>query len=222
MRSPADILAAILRYRRPPPLVGVLAPPQRPVAVVPAPRIVEPRRPVLRMGARRGVPSLSEALHAFVHVAGLDGVAIADGALAALDELETGPDAAAVILKITQAVRALDAYARDPQARQHQNFAYWCRNSGHPQAWYANQVVISEGEKVSDDWRFRTERYRPVSKALRPEGKMVMVSHLRISTGHSGHSPRLYFADDAGGATGQVHIGFAGPHRHMRSWRHAD
>ena len=218
MRSPADILAAILRYRRPPPLVGVLAPPQRPVATVPAPRIIESRMPVLRTGAL----SFSETLREFVRVRGLDGVAIAEGALAELDELETGPDAAAVISKITQAVRALDAYARDLQARQHQNFAYWCRNSGHPQAWYANQVVISEGEKVSDDWRFLRERYRPVSKALRPEGKMVMVSHLRISTGHSGHSPRLYFTDDAGGATGQVHIGFVGPHRHMRSWRHAD
>lgn len=218
MRSPADILAAILRYRRPPPLVGVLAPPQRPVATVPAPRIIETRMPVLRTGSL----SFSETLREFVRVRGLDGVAIAEGALAELDELETGPDAAAVISKIAQAVRALDAYARDPQARQHQNFAYWCRNSGHPQAWYANQVVISEGEKVSDDWRFRTERYRPVSKALRPEGKMVMVSHLRISTGHSGHSPRLYFTDDAGGATGQVHIGFVGPHRHVRSWRHAD
>ena len=218
MRSPADILAAILRYRRPPPLLGVLAPPQRPVATVPAPRIIETRMPVLRTGSL----SFSETLREFVRVRGLDGVAIAEGALAELDELETGPDAAAVISKITRAVRALDAYARDPQARQHQNFAYWCRNSGHPQAWYANQVVISEGEKVSDDWRFRAERYRPVSKALRPEGRMVMVSHLRISTGHSGHSPRLYFADDAGGATGQVHIGFAGSHRHMRSWRHAD
>ena len=221
MRGLTDILAAIFRYRRPPPLVGVLAPPQRPVAVVPAPRIVETRRPVLRMGARRGVPSLSEALHAFVHVAGLDGVAIADGALAELDELETGPDAAAVIPKILRAVVALDAYARDPRGRRHLDFAYWCRNSGHSLAWYANQVVISEGEKVSDDWRFLGERYRPVSKALRREGRVVMVSHLRISTGHSGRSPRLYFADDAGGATGQVHIGFVGPHRHMRSWRYA-
>lgn len=221
MRGLTDILTAILRYRRPPPLLGVLAPPQRPAAVAPAPRIVETRTPVLRMEARRNVPSLSEALHAFVRAAGLDGVAIADGALAELDELETAPDAAAVIPKILKAIIALDAYARDARARRHRDFAYWCRNSGHPQAWYANQVAISEGEKVSDDWRFLTERYRPVSRALHREGRMVMVSHLRISTGHSGHSPRLYFKDDADGTTGQVHIGFVGPHRHMRSWRHA-
>ena len=217
MHALANIIVAILRFRRPPPLLGVLAPPQRPIADLPPFRVVESRQ----SASWRGVPPLSEALRAFVREAGLDGVAIADGALAELDELETAPDAAAVIPKILKAIVALDAYARDPRARLHPNFAYWCRNSGHPRAWFANQVVISEAEKVSEDWRFLAERYRPVSKALRSGGRMVMQSHLRISTGHSGHSPRLYFADDTGGATGRIHIGFAGPHRHMRSWRHA-
>ena len=217
MKQLIEAIAAVLGLRRPPPLVGVLAPPQRPVEAVPAFRVVETRQPA----SWQGVPSLSEALRAFVRQAGLDGVAIADGALVELDELETAPAAAAVIPKILKAVVALDAYACDPRARLHQNFAYWCRNSGHRKAWYANQVVISEGAKVASDWRFLSDRFRRVAPALDASGRLAMQSHIRISTGHSGHSPRLYFYDDAAGKTGRVHIGFIGGHRYIRTWKYA-
>lgn len=206
-----NAIRAALVLRRPAPLVARLAPP------LPADAVAAPE---LRL-ARRRVPTLSEALYAFVQTAPLEGIAIAPGALKEADYLESAPEAAAIVPKIGRAIESLNAYALDPGRRRHVDFAYWCKNSGHPRAWYANQVVISEGVKVSADWRFLSDRFREVSPALDLSGRVVMESHIRISTGHSGHSPRLYFYDDAAGETGQVHIGFIGGHRHIRSWKHA-
>lgn len=206
-----NAIRAALGLRRPPPLVPLLAPP------LPAGAVATPE---LRLPRRR-VPTLSEALHAFVQAVPLEGIAIAPGALKEADYLDSAPEAAAIVPKIGRAIVALNAYALDPGRRRHVDFAYWCKNSGHPLAWYANQVVISEGVKVSDDWRFLSDRVRKVMPELDLSGRAVMESHIRISTGHSGHSPRLYFYDDAAGETGQVHIGFIGGHAHIRTWRHA-
>ncbi len=206
-----NAIRAALGLRRPPPLVARLAPP------LPADGVAAPKLQL----ARRRVPTLSEALYAFVREARLEGIAIAPGALKEADYLDSAPEAAAIVPKIGRAIVALNAYALDPGRRRHVDFAYWCKNSGNPLAWYANQVVISEGVKVSDDWRFLSDRVRNVAPELDLSGRAVMESHIRISTGHSGHSPRLYFYDDAGGKTGQVHIGFIGGHAHIRTWRHA-
>ena len=206
-----NAIRAALGLRRPPPLVPLLAPPL-PASTVAAPK---PRLP------RRQVPTLSEALHAFVRAVPLEGIAIERSALAEADALESAPEASSVLPKICRALVSLNAYALDARRRRYVDFAYWCRNSGDPRAWYANQVVISEGEKVSEDWRMLSDRYRPVSPVLRKAGRIAMLSHIKINTGRASMSPRLYFYDDAAGETGQVHIGFIGGHAHIRTWRHA-
>lgn len=207
-----DVLAAALGIGRPPPLVARLAPPGRRISA---------RPPVLRLQPARQVPTLSEALLAFVHKAPLEGIAIEPSALEETDALEAAPEASSVLPKIARALISLNAYALDARRGRHADFAYWCRNSGNPNAWYANQVVISEGEKVSADWRMLSDRYRPVSPALRRAGRIAMKSHIKISTGRASMSPRLYFYDDAAGETGQVHVGFVGGHAHIRTWRYA-
>lgn len=212
MSSLTYALAAALGIRRPPPLVDRLAPPDE--------RIAAPR-PLLRVQPARDVPSLSEALLAFVRTAPLEGIAIEPSALEETDELEAAPEAPAMVPKICRALNALNAYALDARRGRHVDFAYWCRNSRNPLAWYANQVVISEGEKVSSDWRMLSDRYLPVSPVLREAGRITMQSHIKISTGRASMSPRLYFYDDSAGATGQVHVGFVGGHAHIRTWRYA-
>lgn len=212
-----DALAAALGIRRPPPLVGRLAPPEERVAAPqPLLRVQSPPSP-----PPPRVPRFSEALLEFVRTVPLERIAIEPTALEESDVLEAAPEAPSMLPKICRALISLNAYARDARRGRHVDFAYWCRNSGHPQAWYANQVVISEGEKVSSDWRMLSDRFRPVSPVLREAGRITMQSHIKISTGRASMSPRLYFYDDAAGATGQVHIGFVGGHAHIRTWRYA-
>jgi hypothetical protein len=46
-----------------------------------------------------------------------------------------------------------------------------------------------------------------------------MFAHMKIQSGGGGNIPRLYFYDDTDGPTGKMHVGFVGPHRHVRNTR---
>lgn len=67
--------------------------------------------------------------------------------------------------------------------------------------------------------KFRDQRHLPVDIRVDESGRIHMWSHLKIAEGGGPLAPRVYFYDDTRGATGKVHIGYVGPHRHMENTR---
>ena len=51
-----------------------------------------------------------------------------------------------------------------------------------------------------------------MSTDVNPDGRAFMEAHARVDSGGKYPAPRLYFHDDTAGNTGQVHVGYIGPH----------
>jgi hypothetical protein len=56
-----------------------------------------------------------------------------------------------------------------------------------------------------------------VSPEVDPAGRIHMVAHMKIQKGGGDNIPRLCFHDDTDGPTWHMHVGFIGPHRHVRN-----
>lgn len=148
----------------------------------------------------------------------LRGVVVHPSAPRDLDDLDAHPNAPAWASGIWRGLRALDAYAR---ARFDGNFKSWCTNSGHPWAWSASdkKLALTESETVQENERLRRQRLLPVDERVDPSGAVHMWAHLKVAEGGGPIAPRIYFHDDTRGATGRVHVGFVGPHRHLENTR---
>ena len=145
----------------------------------------------------------------------LERVVIPPSALETIGELDGAPESVAWGRSTWRALRALHTYAE--QADGHAGFWDWCANSGHPFAWPATQkkLAMSESETVMN--AHLDDRLFEVDRAVAPGGRIVMVAHCKIAEGGGMLAPRLYFYDDTKGVSGQVHVGFIGPHKYVRN-----
>ena len=136
-------------------------------------------------------------------------IAISEESLLEVDQLERAYNAASVLGNLTRSLAALGAYAAD-SAHRNGDFWHWCRHSGHPRALSWHNVAATESETVRKRTSLRSERWFWVDPRLSEWGRIVMMSHIKLGRGQ--YAPRLYFHDDTRGLTGQVHIGYIGPH----------
>ncbi|MFV0458288.1 MAG: hypothetical protein ACK5MT_05905 [Actinomycetales bacterium] len=142
-----------------------------------------------------------------------DRVVVHGDAARQLDGIDTCPQAYAWGNKSWRGFRALAAYAESRASGFRGGFWEWCREGG-PFAWPANSKHLSmtESETVQNNEKLSKCRVLPVSREVETGGTITMLSHLKIAEGGGDLAPRIYFYDDTGGPTGQVHVGFVGPH----------
>ena len=145
----------------------------------------------------------------------LDGVVLPEQACRDLPELDRRVEARTWGQSSWRAFVALDAYARD--ARFGSNFWEWCKAGRSPFTWPASpkKLAMHESESVLADPSLRAARIFAVDPLVDASGRILMEAHLKVVEGGGPQIPRIYFHDDRRGATGKVHIGFFGPHRHV-------
>ncbi len=143
-----------------------------------------------------------------------DRVQLPDAAMKEIEALEADEKSADWAREILRGLQALQAYALEAEHFTG-GFWEWCEHSNHPDTWNASpqKLAMSESDTVKNDGRLWRQRRFLVSTEVEPNGYKHMEAHLKIAEGGGQHIPRLYFHDDAKGRTGQVHIGFIGPHR---------
>ena len=144
-----------------------------------------------------------------------DRVELPDPALREIDTLDADEKAADWARELWKAMRALNAYAEESEFFQG-GFWEWCEHSNSEHnLWPATpkKLAMKESDTVRNDSRLWRMRRFLVDSRVSPNGYQHMEAHLKIAEGGGQHIPRLYFHDDAKGRTGQIHIGFLGPHR---------
>lgn len=112
-------------------------------------------------------------------------------------------------------LRALAAYARARgEGWDGGGFWEWCA-SGPALGWPATnkKLAMRESSLVEQNEKMLSSRVFPVSREVDPSGRIYMPAHLKVSEGGGPLAPRVYFHDDTGGSTGQVHVGMVGPHK---------
>ena len=72
-----------------------------------------------------------------------------------------------------------------------------------------------EPRSIHEDDALHKARELPANPKVDPSGYLFMEAHLKVSEGGGPLAPRIYFYDDTGEKTGNVHIGFFGPHDPM-------
>ena len=160
-----------------------------------------------------GVSSPTDAVR--LARAQLDRLAIPESATAMTDEIDRAVESPAWGRATWRALQALHLYAT--QSARYGGFWDWCANSGHAQAWPATTKKLAMNESLTAMNAHGEDRVFKVDTRVRASGEIVMEAHCKVAEGGGGLSPRIYFYDDTKGATGLVHIGFVGPHRHIRN-----
>ncbi len=107
------------------------------------------------------------------------------------------------------AFQALNQYATAPEDSN--GFLSWCENYGEG-IWMPNRVAMTETNQTKGDNRLMQLRTLPVDRRISETGFIEMVQHLHLATGNTDGVGRLYFHDDVWGKTGNIHIGYVGPH----------
>jgi len=148
----------------------------------------------------------------------LAGVRIADDAGRDLEDLDCAPNSRAWAEATWKGLRALHLYS---EAGFDGNFKEWCKQSGHLWAWPASEKKLSmtESTSVQNNQRLADQRLFSVDTRVHASGRIHMWAHLKIAEGGGRLAPRVYFHDDTRGETGQVHVGFIGPHHHTENTR---
>lgn len=148
----------------------------------------------------------------------LTSLAIPEAAAVEIEKLDRVVESRSWASTIWNGLLALNAYANEAKAFEG-TFYEWCKTSGHRLAWSwsSKKLAMSESESVMSHDRLRRFRMLPVERLVAVEGKILMVAHLKISSGSL--APRVYFHDDTGGPTKKIHIGFIGPHEAMPTKR---
>lgn len=142
-------------------------------------------------------------------------VAIPDDALRDVDELEATAKYQVWASAVWQGLLALHQYAEEKRAgKTPPGFKLWCDDTG---AWPTPKLAMTESETVLNSDQLRSQRHFPVHVDVEPSGRIHMFAHLKIQAGGGDNIPRLYFHDDTDGSTGLMHVGFIGPHRHVRN-----
>ncbi len=143
-----------------------------------------------------------------------DRVVLPEAALKEIEAIEADEKSSDWARELWKGIQALQAYAEEAEFFTG-GFWEWCEHSSSPHTWYASpqKLAMKESDTVKNDSRLWRMRRFLVDPKVSPNGYQHMEAHLKISEGGGQHIPRLYFHDDVKGRTGQVHIGFIGPHR---------
>lgn len=178
------------------------------------------RSAVRPAGARCGRPAgpCSAAVETARRSLG-DRVLIHPDACHGMRDLDSAPQSAAWGKAIERALTALGAYAVSAEAGFAGGFFQWCKTSGHPQSWPATpkKLAMRESETVMNSPKLYRSRILPVATEVDASGAVLMQAHLKIAEGGGDLAPRIYFTVDP--RTAAVHVGFVGPHKHMRNTR---
>ncbi|THA57112.1 hypothetical protein E6P78_31495 [Streptomyces sp. A0958] len=125
-------------------------------------------------------------------------------------ELDEGDRARVWAAKAWNALRSLDSYAQAAKDDFRGGFYQFCTSDrAGAVIWPLKQYASGETETTMQKWG--RERIFPVPKALHDSKLMEMTAHLKLGSKGS-TSPRIYFLDDTQGMTGQVVVGYVGPH----------
>lgn len=165
------------------------------------------------------VPPDADCLNAAAELARtyLKGIVLPREACRDLDELDRTIKSGAWGRAAWRGLRALDAFAQDRDFAP--GFWEWCQADRSAFGWPATpkKLAMSESETVMSSDRLRRMRVFPVDTAVAADGRIEMQAHLKVVEGGNHQIPRIYFHDDRKGVTGKVHIGFFGPHRHVKN-----
>lgn len=95
------------------------------------------------------------------------------------------------------------------------SFWTWCANSRHPYAWPATskKLAMTESDTVKNSDKLWARRLFPVDTTVAESGEVHMEMHIKIAEGGGMLAPRIYFLPVL--TTGQVHIGYFGPHKNV-------
>lgn len=149
-----------------------------------------------------------------------DRLVIPDAALKDLDKLDSAVNSASWGQHAWRGFLALHAYARALAADTATcGFWDWCDHSHDPLAWPARnkRLAMTESDSVIRNPKLRAQRVLPVSTEVDADGTIFMGAHMKIAEGGGDLAPRIYFHVDTVRCT--VHVGFFGPHAHMRNTR---
>jgi hypothetical protein len=150
----------------------------------------------------------------------LPGVVLADVAAEGAEGLDSHgrPRWAGLLWK---ALRAFDNYVSAVDNGFRGSFYDFCGQAGDD-GFPPSKVALKESDSTMSSGRLRGLRVFAVDPAvgrglepLADDGRAVMESHVKLDP--SPPAPRIYFIDDATGATGKVHVGYIGPHLDNRS-----
>lgn len=134
--------------------------------------------------------------------------------LAPMRALGRHKDGATFAGKAREALAALDSYAALCRSGGWDGggFRRYCEDSQHGgRIIPAGQVAANESDTVRQDPKMAKLRRFRVPSAVSATGSAMMWAHVKI--GNSGQTaPRLYFLDDTNGETGQIVVGYLGPH----------
>jgi hypothetical protein len=134
--------------------------------------------------------------------------------LAPMRALGRHKDGATFAGKAREALAALDSYAALCRSGGWDGggFRRYCEDSQHGgRIIPAGQVAANESDTVRQDPKMAKLRRFRVPSAVSVTGSAMMWAHVKI--GNSGQTaPRLYFLDDTNGETGQIVVGYLGPH----------
>jgi hypothetical protein len=134
--------------------------------------------------------------------------------------LDVHPQSERWALKVWQALAALNSYAEARSKGSWSNsFLAWCQEplSGGlavPATW----IALNESETTNTMPKLREARTFPVPQSIDSTQRLYMPAHVKIQQGGS-PCPRIHFHDDAGGRSGQIHVGYVGDHLPTASFR---
>lgn len=129
---------------------------------------------------------------------------------AACLELDDSVRAATWVVKVWEALLALQSFAQGRADGFEGNFEQWCREppaGGRP--YPANSVAMTEHETVHTNRAMRSARTFAVPVSIDPAGSVAMWAHIKID--NKDPAPRVHFYDDTRGS-GRVYIGYIGSH----------
>ncbi|MFI1700102.1 hypothetical protein ACH419_29550 [Streptomyces bobili] len=155
----------------------------------------------------QGVPDSFEDL--WERLDALDGVMVTavKGKALELDETDRARVWAA---KAWNALRALGSYSQAAKEGFNGGFYQHCTSERSGAVnWPLKQLAMTESDTTMNMWG--SERIFPVPKEVDSSERIEMQAHLKLDSKGS-TSPRVYFMDDTKGATGQVIVGYVGPH----------
>lgn len=132
-----------------------------------------------------------------------------DAVLQRAEQLDSNSQRDGWLRSAWRGLGALQEYA----ATEHDcagSFWKWCTESGSEHVWLPDRLAMRETDETMA--RHGEKRIFPVDERVDPSGRIEMQAHLKVDAIGGPDIPRIYFHDDTEGVTGQVHIGFVGPH----------
>lgn len=118
--------------------------------------------------------------------------------------------------KALRALEALQAYAAAKADGATGSFWAFCDGAASLSVVPTSWIAMQESESTDQNPRFRALRTFEVDALVDESGLVYMPAHIKLEKGGN-PSPRIHFYDDTDGRSGNVHVGWLGPHRDNKS-----